>query len=340
MRRRAALAAGLVALVLAACGTEASPRVAATVNGDDIPISRVRRALEDFEKTPQFDQLVQQSDEGTAKRQFEQAFLAQQIQRAVLRPAAEEMGISVSADEIDQQIEQIKSQFPSEEEYNKALEDRGFTAAELEDLVEDQIVQEKIRNEITEESQATKAEVRDYYESNEDTYRQTRVQHILVKKADLARSISRQLRRARSGRVDALFAKLAKQHSTDQSNSKKAGELGWVAPGSLVPPFEKAMDSLSVGEISGPVRTEFGVHVLRVTGRRQQPFSDVSDEIEARLSGDAAEQAYGEWLRNAYEEADVEVNPRYGELDPSTGQITNAGADEVPGADESSQGSG
>ena len=340
MRKRAAFAAGLVALVLAACGTEASPQVAATVNGDDIPISRVRRALEDFEKTPQFDQLVQQSDEGTAKRQFEQAFLAQQVQRAVLRPAAEEMGISVSSDEIDQQLEQIKSQFPSEEEYEKALEDRGFTAAELEELIQDQIIQEKIRNEITEDSQATEEEVRDYYKSNEDTYRQTRVRHILVSKADLARSISRQLKKTKSGKLDGVFAKLARQHSTDQSNSKKGGNLGWVSPGSLVPPFEKAMDSLSVGEISGPVRTEFGVHVLLVTGRRQQPYSAVSDEIEARLSGDAAEEAYGDWLRNAYEEADVEVNPRYGELDPSTGQITNAGAEEIPGADESSQGSG
>ena len=337
MKKRFALVITSAALVLAACGSSGTQRVAATVNGHDIPAARITNALEDFEKTPQFDQLVQQSSEGAAKRQFEQAFLAQQVQRLVMRPAAAEMGIEVSQDEIAQQMDQIKSQFPSEKQFQKALADRGFTEAQLEGLVKDQILQEKIRAEVTKGTKATQEDVRDYYEANAKTYRQTKVQHILVKKASLAKKISAQLKRAPKGKVDELFAKLAREHSTDNSNSKKGGNLGWVGPGSFVEPFEKAMDSLAIGEISDPVRTQFGVHVLRVTGRRTRPFSDVSDEIEARLSGSAADDAYTQWLEQAYKEADVHVDPRYGELDPKTGQITNASAEDVPGADESSQ---
>ena len=340
MRARALALTALAALALSACGGGgASQDAAAVVNGREISSDRVARALEEFERTAQFDQLAQQTDEGTAKRQFEQAFLAQQIQRAVLRPAAEELGIEVPEEEVEQQLEQIRSQFPSTRQYEKALKDRGFTEAELEGLVYDQILQERIREEVTEGTGASEQEVREFYESNAETYRQTKVQHILVKEAGLARRISDRLKSAPKAQVEGLFARLARQHSTDASNSKDAGDLGWVSPGSLVGPFEEAMDALSVGEISDPVRTQFGVHVLRVSGRRTRPLSEVADEIEARLSGSAAEDAFSEWLREAYEEANVEVDPRYGELDPSTGQITDAGPEDVPGADESSQGS-
>ena len=159
----------------------------------------------------------------------------------------------------------------------------------------------------------------------------------MVEKAGLAQRISDRLKGAPEAKVDGLFARLAREHSTDTSNSKDAGDLGWVSPGSLVGPFEAAMDELAIDEVSDPIRTQFGVHVLRVTGRRTRPLSDVADEIEARLSGGRAEDAFSEWLREAYEDADVEVNPRYGELDPRTGQITDAGPEDVPGADESSQ---
>ena len=338
MRLRATIAFACAALVLGACGEEGSSQVAATVNGEEISVAEVTEALEEFEQTPQFEQLAQQSGEGSARRQFEQAYLAQQVRRAVLRPAAEALGIEVSQSEIDEQLEQIRSQFPSEKEYEKALEERGFTESELEQLVRDQILEEKAREEVTKDAGATKQEVRDYYESHADAYEQTRVEHILVEKADLAEDISDQLDGAPKAKVDALFAKLARKHSTDPSKSD-GGDLGWQTGATFVEPFREAMESLAIGEISDPVRTQFGIHVLRVTGRRQQPFADVADEIEARLSGSAAESAFSRWVREAYERADVEVNPRYGELDPATGQITNATAKDVPGADESSRGS-
>jgi foldase protein PrsA len=330
------IAAACAALALSACGAGGSPGVAATVNGEDITTAQVTRALEKFEQSPQFDQLAQQSGKGAARRQFEQAYLAQQIRRRVLRPAAERLGVEVSQQEIDQRLEQIKSQFPSQEQFEKALEERKLTQRDLEALLHDQILEETIREKISQETQASEEEVRAHYREQADVYAQTRVQHILVKKLGLAQDIANRLERAPEARVDSLFARLAQKHSTDPSNKNNAGKLGWVSPGSLVAPFEDAMGALSIGEISDPVRTEFGVHVLRVTGRRQRPFSDVADEIQARLSGQAAEEAFGEWLRNAYEEADVVVNPRYGELNPETGEIINAAAEDVPGADESS----
>jgi parvulin-like peptidyl-prolyl isomerase len=321
--------------VLAACGDTTEP-AAATVNGDAILVSDVNDALARFEETAQFDQLAQQSDPQSARRQYEQLYLSQRIRRAVLRPEARELGIEVTDDEVAGQLEQIKANFPSEKAFARAVEERGFTAAEVEELIRDQLIEQELRAEVTADAGPTQQELEDYYASHQADYRQTRVQHILVQEQATARALSERLQAAPPAKVDQLFARLASQSSEDPSNAEDAGRLGWVGGGELVAPFEQAMNELAINEVSDPVRTEFGVHVIRVTGRRRQPFRMVSDEIEALLTGNAAEATYREWLADAIREADVEVNPRYGELDPVTGQVVNATSEDVPGAAGSS----
>ena len=298
-------------------------------------MSRVTQALERFEKTGQFDQLAQQSDPDSARRQFEQAYLGQQIRSLVLAPRADALGIDVTDEDIDERIEQIKGSFPSEKEFNAALEDQGLAEDDLSDLVEDQIIEERLRAEVTSDSRPSAQEVNRYYRENEESFRQTEVSHILVDKGRLAGRLSEQLRRAPEGRRAELFARLARRYSSDPSASE-GGELGWVGPGQLVEPFEVAMGDLRIGEISAPVPTDFGIHVIRVTDRRTQAFQDVREQIAQQLAGTASEAIWNDWVADAYRRADVEVNPRYGEIDLRTGQVTNADASDVPGAAEGS----
>jgi parvulin-like peptidyl-prolyl isomerase len=326
----------LVALcvALASCGDAARPQ-AASVNGREIPMADVTEALERFEKTGQFDQLAQQSDPGTARRQFEQAYLGQQIRSLVLAPRADALGIDVTDEDIDRRIEQIKASFPSEKEFAAALEDQGLSEADLSDLVGDQLVEERLRAEVTRDTLPTAREVDRYYRANEESFQETEVSHILVDKAGLARRLSGQLRAAPEGRRAELFVELARKHSSDPS-AREGGELGWVGPGQLVEPFEVAMRDLRIGEISAPVPSDFGIHIIRVTDRRIQAFEDVREQITQQLAGTASEESWSDWVADAYRSADVDVNPRYGELDPSTGQVTNADAADVPGAAEGS----
>jgi parvulin-like peptidyl-prolyl isomerase len=327
-------AVGAVALLLAACGDAARP-AAAVVNGHRITVADVSDALDRFQGTDQFDQLAQQSGEGNAKRQFQQAYLAQQIRRFVLRPEAEEAGVEVTDDQVDQRLEEIKGQFPSEQEFDKALEDQGFSVAELSGLVRDQLIEAGLREKVTEDVEPSDEDLRDYYADNRKGFRQTRVQHILVENEKLAARLSRRLMEAPRRRVEDLFGRLAKRHSTDPS-SNKGGELGWVSPGQLVAPFQAAMDALRIGAVSDPVPTEFGVHVIRVTDRRQQSFDSVRDQISQQVGATGSEEAWRDWLAGVYADAEVEVNSRYGELDPATGQIVNASAEQVPGAESPS----
>jgi foldase protein PrsA len=332
----------VAAAALGACGSEVASPSAATVNGKKIPRSEITIALERFEKTKGFDQLAQQSGEEAARRQFEQAYLAQQIKRAVLTPEAEALGVEVTDEELTRQLDRIKANFGSEENFRKALEERGFTLQQVADLVRDQVLEQKIRQKVTAGSAASDREARRYYRSHAEDYRQTKVQHILVKDRRLAQDIAHKLQRAAPKRVGALFAELARKNSEDSSNAKDAGKLGWVSAGDLVAPFQSAMDDLGIGAISDPVRTQFGWHVIRVTGRRVRPFDEVRDEIRSQLDSTSSASDYESWLARAYREADVEVDPRYGELDPATGQIVNATAEDVPGAGSStpSPGSG
>ena len=85
--------------------------------------------------------------------------------------------------------------------------------------------------------------------------------HILVKDSNLARELSRRIKRGEE------FGKLAREFSTCPSKAK-GGDLGWFSAGQMVKPFEEAVKKMAIGAISDPVSTQFGFHVIKVTGRR------------------------------------------------------------------------
>ena len=104
------------------------------------------------------------------------------------------------------------------------------------------------------------------------------------------------------------FAQLAKKHSEDGS-APNGGNLGWMSPGELVPEFEQAMNQLNVGEVSDPVKTEFGWHLIQVIERRQAQLSadKQRDYARATLREKKLDQAYQDWLRQIRDAATVEI---------------------------------
>ena len=140
---------------------------------------------------------------------------------------------------------------------------------------------------------------------------QTRVRHILarvnelVSEAEARRKITLLRQRVTEG---ANFAELARLNSDDTGSASRGGELGWVVPGDLVPEFERAMEALKVEEISAPVRTPFGFHIIQVEERRRADLSADRKRIEARrvLRDRRADEAYQEWLRQLRDRAYVD----------------------------------
>jgi len=139
---------------------------------------------------------------------------------------------------------------------------------------------------------------------------QTHVRHILIKTNELvSEDEARRRLLALKERLDnnADFAELARLHSEDPS-SVRGGDLGWVSPRDTVPEFERAMDRLKPGEVSEPVRTQFGWHLIQVLGRRKEDVSGERQRLEARraLRARKSDQAYQEWIRQLRDRAYIQ----------------------------------
>ncbi len=143
------------------------------------------------------------------------------------------------------------------------------------------------------------------------TVQQTRVRHILLKTNELvseneARSRLNALKERLENKAD--FAELARVHSEDASASR-GGDLGWILPGDTVPEFERAMNNLKPGEISQPVRSPFGWHLLQVLERGAQDVSKERRRMAARqtLRARKSDEAYQEWVRQLRDRAYIEL---------------------------------
>lgn len=140
---------------------------------------------------------------------------------------------------------------------------------------------------------------------------QTHVRHILIRVNELVSET--EARHKLEGLYDRIahgekFAELAKLHSQDGS-APKGGDLGWIYPGDTVPEFERAMNNLKPGEVSRPVKSPFGFHLIEVLERRVQDVSADRQKAAARqvLRERKLDEAYQDWLRQARDRAYVDL---------------------------------
>jgi peptidyl-prolyl cis-trans isomerase SurA len=140
---------------------------------------------------------------------------------------------------------------------------------------------------------------------------QTHARHILIKITEVMSDKEAQ------AKIDSIkerldngekFEVLARQYSED-STASNGGDLNWVNPGDTVPPFENAMKALKDGQISAPVRSQFGWHIIQVIERRSQDMSKESARLKARqeIRARKADEAYQDWIRELRDRAYVEL---------------------------------
>lgn len=141
---------------------------------------------------------------------------------------------------------------------------------------------------------------------------QTKARHILIKPSEImtdgqARELIEKLRaRALAGED---FAELAREYSEDIGSAQEGGELGWTNPGQMVPEFEAAMADTAIDKISDPVRTQFGWHIVKVEGRREQDMTDLATRSKAMdyVHNRKYQEELDAWLRQIRDEAFVDI---------------------------------
>ena len=152
----------------------------------------------------------------------------------------------------------------------------------MKDLKKRLIVESFLKKKVETESQVSDADLQKFYEQNKEKFKtgeQIRASHILVKTETEAKDI---LAKIKAG---GNFEELAKKNSVD-SSAAKGGDLGWFGKGSMVPVFEKAALALKEGQVSDVVKSDFGFHIIKLTGKRPagiRPLEEVKDQIKGAI---------------------------------------------------------
>ena len=168
----------------------------------------------------------------------------------------------------------------------QAAKDGLDKGAEIEDKLQDLkkrlIVESFLKKKVEVESKVSDEDMKKFYEQNKDKFKsgeQIKASHILVKTEKEAKDLLAKLK------AGGNFEELAKKNSVD-SSSAKGGDLGWFGKGSMVPAFEKAALALKEGQISDIVKSDFGFHIIKLTGKRPagiRPFEEVKEQIKGAI---------------------------------------------------------
>jgi len=217
------------------------------------------------------------------------------VQDQLLAQQATELKLTVSGDEIDRAIEQIKRDYGLDDAQLKdELRKQGLTMAAYRMNTKKEILKYRVLNiAVGSKINVGDSEVQSYYDRHMKSANvQVRASHIFVaipEDADNATVLEREklakslLARAQQGED---FAKLAREYSEDSGTRNEGGDLGFIGRDILPKPLEELVFSMRVGEVRGPVRADRGFHVIKLVDKRTKeakPFADVQDEIRARL---------------------------------------------------------
>jgi foldase protein PrsA len=227
------------------------------------------------------------------------------IDAELIKQAAAEAGITVTDADIELAMESIRSQFPSEVEFLSALAMYGMT---LEDLKSDMQLQAKMRKLLEPQVSVTDEDIKAYYEANAEMMgepEQVKAAHILVKTKEEAVAIRLQLTEG------ADFAELVSEKTLDTATIESGGELGFFERGVMEGTFDTAAFSLEVGQLSEPIETSYGFHIIKVLEKKAAyipTLEDKREDIQESLVSEQISTMSTVWLEELRANADIEDN--------------------------------
>jgi parvulin-like peptidyl-prolyl isomerase len=240
------------------------------------------------------------------------------VEREQFEQAAAALDLEITDKQVDARLEQIVKQYfqGNKEKYEAQLKDQGFSDKQVRSDIRARIVSEKLVQEVTQKVKVTDKQVEDYYEKNKAQYSQPEsrdVRHILVRTRAKADELYIQLQ----GGAD--FSDLAKKNSEDTGSKANGGKLT-ISKGQTVAPFDKEAFALKENEISKPVKTEFGFHLIQPIGgvkpAKVTPLEDVKDSIRQQLVQTKKNDAMTKWVDDLKKDYEDKVSYAVGYAPP------------------------
>ena len=317
--RRARLLLTLLALATTAWAQGFIPGNAVRVNGVEISNERFNAFYQEYRR-PYGINVAGRGDHLQRLTQLRKEAMDEMIEQELVRQAAEAKGIEVTGAEIDAALGEISEPFDKPDEFNRRIQSEGFTPDSYRQHVERMLAAKKYLDDIR-MSAATVSdeELETYYRDNElrlTLPEQVRVRHILLTwkplgKQDDRAAIREQmvpiLEKARAGED---FAALARDYSDDSATAGNGGDTGLFQRGQMVPAFEAVAFALQPGEISDPVETPFGVHILRLEEHKEArllPLEEIREQLRDHIREEKMEAAVEQETERLRQEGEVAI---------------------------------
>ena len=217
------------------------------------------------------------------------------VVKKIIELEAEDQNIEVTAEEIDKEVEELAEYYGGKDAMTQTL---AMYNINLDQVREDVTVNIKLEKLLSQRIEITDQEVQEHFQVNQEAYaveEQIKVSHILVDSEETAQEITTLLAEGRN------FADLAEEYSTDTGSKNQGGNLGMVTRGEMVEEFEQAAFAMQPGQISDPVKSEYGYHIIKVeekTEARPGTLEENYDKIKDTLFKKKRVRILLRWLYN------------------------------------------
>ncbi len=304
---RTSFVAITLSVILAACGAAAPP--AATVGDDRITDDQLAQDISAFRFLSAINQApCGQAIEGeTAQSACARFTLTTLIQEDLVKGYARDHHITVDKAEVTKSLTGLRSALGDTLDQQLAAE--HLTERDLTDIVGRILLFNEVETAVA-TSRVDDAQLRQLYQEQRLQFTQIHAKHILVKTQAQALRIEQQV-------TAQNFGRLAEQNSIDPGSAPNGGDLGTLQASALNATFVQAALALEPGQISEPIHTGFGWHIIQLVSVDVQPFDQVRDQ----LAGPLRAKAFTDWLQEQLGSRRITVNPKYGRFDPSTGNV-------------------
>lgn len=299
------LAATLISvaiILMTGCG---KPEIAARVNGEPIYMKEIDRQIINIKRKQSG--MFEGPEGKKLEKELREMILETLINFRLKDQDAARSGTKVSEEEIEKKLAVVRGVFKTPEEYQNALKAEQMTEKELRRDIKQRIARQKRQDYLVRNVKVGQKEIEEYYRKNLKDYVQQpekiQTSHILVSSRKEAEALLKQLE------AGADFGELAQKYSKDTTTKANGGDIGLKARDELEKEYAETAFSLQIGEVSSPVKTQAGYHLIKLIAKQppvHQPLEEVRPSISELLLKTKRDKVFEKWFSELRRKAKIE----------------------------------